>query len=116
MQTAVYSSVFSTTDANCAYDKFMNIYKSLLQISCPVKMIKLHRKFIKREPWITKGLIMSSINNAKLLKNKLKTQSPELVNKHRIYCSIFNTINRAAKVKYYTEMLNTHKQDIKETW
>ena len=79
-------------------------------------MIKLHRKFIKREPWFTRGLLVSSIRKAKLLKKKLKRQSPESINKYRIYCSIFNKIKRAAKVKYYTEMLNTHKHDIKETW
>ena len=92
----------------------MNIYKSLLEISCPVKIIKLgiHRKFIKREPCrpITKGLIISLIHKAKLHKKKLKRKSPELINKYRIYCSIFNKIKRAAKVKYYTEMLNIYTQ------
>ena len=37
------------------------------------------------------------------------------INKYRIYSSIFNKIKRAEKVKYYTEMLNTHKHYIKET-
>ena len=49
LKSADYSSVLSTTDANEAYDKFMNICKSLLEISCRVKMITLHRKYIRRE-------------------------------------------------------------------
>ena len=78
LKTADYSSVFSTTDANEAYYKFMNVYKSLLEISCPVKIIKLHRKFIKREPWITNGLIISSINKANLLKKETKKTEPRI--------------------------------------
>ena len=64
---ADYSSVLSTTEANEAYDNFMLIYKSLYKISCPIKTIRGTRKYLKREPWVTSGILTSSIHKAKLL-------------------------------------------------
>ena len=53
---ADYTSVLSAIDSNEAYNNFMQIYKSLFEISCPVKTTKINiKKYIKREPWITSG-------------------------------------------------------------
>ena len=38
------------------------------------------------------------------------------INAYKNYCNIFNKLKRSAKTKYYTEMLNLHKDSIKETW
>ena len=67
---ADYTSVLSAIDPNEAYNNFMQIYKSLFEISCPVKTTKINKKYIKREPWITSGLLVSSINKEKLLRRK----------------------------------------------
>ena len=46
----------------------------------------------------------------------VESLSPETASAHREYCRIFNKIKRAAKTKYYTEMLDQRKSSIKETW
>ena len=88
---ADYSSVLSTTATNEAYDNFMLIYKSLYEISCPIKTIRGTRKYLKREPWITSGILTSSIHKAKLLRKKLNKPSPEKASAHREYCRIFKS-------------------------
>ena len=110
------SSVLSTTDANETYDNFMLIHKALYEISCPIKSIRGTRKYLKRKPLVTSGISTSSIYKAKLLRKKLNKPGPETTNAHREYCRMFNKIKRAAKTKYYTEMLDQRKHSIKETW
>ena len=111
-----YSTVLSIADVNEVYDNFMIIYKSLFEISCPVKHMKVKRKYIKREPWIISGILTSSLNKAKLLRKKLSRPNPEMINKYKEYCRMFNKIKRAAKSAYYTEMIEARKHNIKETW
>jgi len=74
---ADYTSVLLAIDPNEAYNNFMQIYKSLFEISCPVKTTKINNKYIKREPWITSGLLVSSINKDKLLRRKLHKPNME---------------------------------------
>ena len=107
---ADFSTVLSTVDVNEAYDNFMIVYKSLFELSCPVKHMKVKKKYIKRKPWITSGILTSSLNKAKLLRKKLSRASPEAINK------VFNKVKRAAKSAYYAEMLEVRKHSIKETW
>ena len=45
---ADYTSVLSAIDPNEAYNNVMQIYKSLFEISCPVKTTKINKKYIKK--------------------------------------------------------------------
>ena len=69
--------MLSAIDPNEAYNNVMQMYKSLFEISCPVKTTKINKKYIKREPWITSGLLVSSINKDKLLRRKLHKPNTE---------------------------------------
>ena len=107
--------MLSAIDPN-EMNNFMQIYKSLFEISCPVTTTKINTKYIKREPWITSGLLVSSINKDKLLRRKLQKPNMERENIYRAYCRIYNKTNRAAKTKYYPEILEERKYSIKDTW
>ena len=113
---ADYTFVLSAIDPNEAYNNCMQIYKSLFEISCPVKTTKINKKYIKRVPWITSGLLVSSINKEKLLRRKLHKPNMERENAYRAYCRIYNKTKRAAKTKYYAEILEERKYSIKDTW
>ena len=75
--------------------------------------MKVKRKYIKRDPWITSGfalfsneVIMTSLlNKAKLLRKKLSIPNSETINKYKECFRVFNKIKRAANSAYYTEML-----------
>ena len=95
---------------------FMLIYKSLYEISCPTKTIRVNKIYNKTEPWVTSGILTSSINKEKLLRIKINKPNPEIEKAYRVYCRLFNKIKRAAKTKYFTEILEERKFIIKETW
>ena len=44
LHMADYSTMQSTADGNEDYDNVMIIYRSLFEIPCPVKLVKLKRK------------------------------------------------------------------------
>ena len=71
LAVADYSSVLATNNTNDAYNNFLDIYQYLFDIACPLKQILVKNKYIKRQPWITSGILTSSINKAKLLHKKL---------------------------------------------
>ena len=86
----------------------------------PTQNYKKKLTNIKREPWITSGLLVSSLNKEKLLRRKLHKpnmeRERERENAYRAYCRIYNKTKRAAKTKYYAEILEERKYSIKDTW
>ena len=60
---------------NCpseSFNEFTAIYKCAFDKAFPWKSVKINKKFIKREPWLTSGLLTSSRTRKKLLSNKLR--------------------------------------------
>ena len=53
-----FSDVLNNEDPNDAYNCFLHEYSSLFDKACPIKYIRATYKYIKREPWITSGLMV----------------------------------------------------------
>ena len=53
-----FSDVLNNEDPNDVYNCFLRDYYSLFDKACPIKYIGAKSKYIKREPWITSGLII----------------------------------------------------------
>ena len=113
LAVANYSSVLATNNTNDAYNNFLDIYQYLFDIACPLKQILVKNKYIKRQPWITSGILTSSINKAKLLHKKLSKPTELNIELYKNYCRVFNVLKRAAKASYYTAILNEYKYNIK---
>ena len=104
---------------NCpdeAYTKFIDLYKKPFDIAFPLKTIKISNRNIKREPWMTKGLLNSSRNKSKLLIKKLKKPTQANVTYYKTYVNIFNKAKRKAKIIYYKTKLEENKQNSKQLW
>ena len=97
LETVDFSRVLQENSPDIAYEEFRKSYLDAHDIAFPLK----HRKFIKRSPWITNGLIQSSITKGKLLSKKLK--SPTNVNTitYKRYSILYNKLLRTAKANYY---------------
>ena len=81
---------------------------------CPLKQIWVKSKYVKRKPWVTSGILTSSINKSKLLRKKMNKPNRQNIEMYKNYCRIFNALKRAAKANYYIDILNKHKKDIKK--
>ena len=81
------------------------------------QQIKLTRRYIKREPWMTQGLINASVNKSKLLPTKIRKPTENNINKYnKDFCKIFNKLKRLIKSKYYTDIFPMNVSNVKRTW
>ena len=111
-----FSAVYSLESADAAYDYFIKLYLNAHDTAFPFATYTQKNKYIKKSPWITAGLVQSSVTKSKLLVRKLKSPSQENHNKYKQYRSIYNRLLRKSKAIYYHEKLQLTKYDMKQTW
>ena len=111
-----FGSVLTSECPNGTYNKFLDIYDNAFNLAIPTKIIKLNRRYIKREPWVTQGLLNRSITKLKLLRAKIKKPSEHNIHKYKEFCKVFNRIKRSAKSNYYTDIFTININNIKRTW
>ena len=111
LSSTEFNTVLSDECPNSAYNTFLHIYKHAYNKAFPLKNVNISRRYIKRQPWITQGILNSSINKCRLLRAKNRNQTVHNEN----YCKVYNKIKRAAKKKYYTESFAQNVNNIKRT-
>lgn len=111
-----FTTINSIECPNASYNCFIDLYQYAFEKCFPLRQIKLTKKHIQHEPWISKGLIVSSRQKCKLYKHKLKKPTDTNIAKYKHYCKLYNRIRRAAKRKYYSDSINKHKGNLKATW
>jgi len=60
---------------------------------------------------MTTGLLTSSINKAKLFNKKLSKPIEPNIAKYKTFNKLYNTT-----IRYYDEVFNSNKHNIKQTW
>jgi hypothetical protein len=111
-----FSDIYLQTNPNDAYNIFLKIVQTFYEQSFPKKQTLISKKYIKREPWVTKGLLTSSINKAKLHKKKLSNPTEHNICKYKTYNKLYNKTRRIIKIRYYHELFESNKYNIKQTW
>jgi len=104
-------------ETNTAHNYFITKFNEIIDQIAPEKEIIIKNKYTPKEKWFTKGLLKSSRNKDKLYRksiNKPKTDETHI--KYVKYRNLFNKIKRSTKAKYYNDVLEENKNDIKNTW
>ena len=102
---------------NIAFESFSNRVTNVLNSKAPLISKTIPMKYVRREPWMTKGLIASSIECNKLyIKSLGKTANAKEVIDYKSYRNRYNYIKRNAKKSYYTEKVYKYKDNSKKLW
>ena len=111
-----FSHILQINCPNESFNKFISKYKNAFDKAFPLKSVKINNKYIKREPWITPGLLTSSRTRTKLLTKKLR--NPTNINIHTFssYNNLYNKVKRATKANYYHVIIEENKFNMKKTW
>ena len=110
-------SVLETTSLHDAYNFLVSTINTALDQHAPEKTVTIPYKHIVRQPWMTPALIKSSKTKIKLYKKCIsKPRTNELHQKYITYRNILNTLKRSSKDRYYKELLERYKGDIRKTW
>ena len=94
LQETDFSHILNIDYAENAYDEFMELYRMAFEKAFPLRSVKVHKTYIKKDPWITSGLLKSSRQKAKLFSKKLNNPSEHNINAFKIYNNIFNKLKR----------------------
>ena len=113
-------NIYDTLDPNEAYNIFLDTFMLLYDKYCPVQNIKLNtnRKDVTRmdKAWITSALKNSCRKKNLLYKQFPKSKTFESEQRYKIYKNKLISILRNVKVRYYEQLLEQNKTDIKKTW
>ena len=111
-----FEHINQINDANAAYKEFMILYHEAFDKAFPLRNVTYKNKRIKREPWITTGIIKSSKTKSKLLAKKLKQPTDENIQTYKQYNNILTKTKKAMKKAYFQNALNENKYNIKKVW
>ncbi len=118
VQLTNWDSILSETSANVAYNVFLDKFTSLYNHCFPLKVrtVNVNSNRIPQKPWITNA-ILSSIRRKNILYRKYRS-SPTDSNKRSLvnYRNTLTSVIRTAKKKYYCNLLDDQKHNLKQTW
>ena len=103
-------------NTNTAFTHFMSTLTNIIDTHAPLKTFIVKRKNIRREPWFTKALQISSKKLRKLYKEYISSKDIHAHNKYIEYRNLYNKIRKAAKTLHYSSLFNEYRNNIKKTW
>lgn len=88
-----------------------------LERHAPLQEVIIPAKYIKREPWVSKGILVSSQTAVKLHRNSLKkSKTDDAYKRHLKYRSLFFNIKRVAKQNYYANLFHQYRNNMRQLW
>ena len=102
---------------NDDYDTFIMELNSILDKIAPIHTIKISKKKMLLNKWMTNGLRKSSDKCRKLYKETLKNGvNNDVVKKYREYRNTLTRLKRASKKQYYASKCKEHSTNLKKLW
>ena len=111
-----WSTIYNEQDVNKAYAEFNDIIKQTYDMHCPRKKMRIDNKKKANKPWLTNSLIKCCKQKLKLYKRFINNKNESNEKKFKNYRNRLTTVLKFSEKKYYNDLLNLHKGNIKETW
>ena len=105
LKTIDFTPVMELQCVNASYNKCMELHMDAYYASCPLQNKIIQNEYGKQSPWITKGLIYSSITKSKLLQLFLRNPTSD---------NTQNCKKSKAKATYFDEQIKLAKYDMKQ--
>lgn len=110
-------SLLHSGTVNDAYSHFADKLKKHLNELAPIKTKTLSPQKLKRDPWMTKGLLTSIKTKNKLFKKSKGKPNESLAKKSYVkYNKVLNKVKRKAKTSYINSILKDNFNNVKKTW
>jgi potassium voltage-gated channel Eag-related subfamily H protein 8 len=110
-------SFLDQLDIDRQFTELVRHLQEYIDICAPLKMAKIPYKYAKRNKWMTKGLMHSSRHLCKLRRYMTgKPAHSSEVCAYKKYRNLYNRLVRLARIKYYGELFDSHRNDIASTW
>ena len=106
-----------TDDVNTSFEKLHIELSTMLDHFVPFSTHEINHKSLRREKWVTPG-ILNSINTSKKNYKKMlaNNQDSNLCTRYHEYAKVLKKTLRFAKKAYYVERCNLYKSNTKKLW
>ncbi len=108
--------VYSSDDPQLAYDAFHELFFTLYNTHFPVINQRFNKNVHLREPWFSKGLLISRSRKLKLDELAARFPTDFNLNLYKRYRNIYNQVVKSAKKLYYCNAMRGAQSDLKKTW
>ena len=118
LQKEDWSTMAQETDVNLQTDYLQHRLEVLLDAHCPKKEFSISYNSLRKEPWMTKGLMTSSKRSKELYKKTIHaTEGTDLSNRrYKEYAKTFKRLKRLAKIHYFNDKCNEYKKNTSKLW
>ena len=117
MSETDWSQVEHQDEPIIAYNTFFEIFQNQYDAYCPVVSKKSkNKRLIPRNPWLTKGLLISRQTKEKLLRDKTLIKTQDAKDKFYTYNSIYTKLIKRSKKMHYVNKFSEARGDCKKTW
>ena len=100
-----------------AFSRFHDELKNCIEQVAPSKTLTISDKSLRREPWMTKGILKSARHKEQLYKKCIKKGKEHIAyHKYIQYRNTYNKIKRKAKSIYALKTLQDFQNNMKKTW
>ena len=100
-----FAPVFHLYNANEAYNIFIDVVLAHFKSSFPLKLVSLNKSRSYAQPWITKGLRISSKTKNKLYHKQHTHRTETCIERYKTFNRIYNKLKRKAKNIYFQHQL-----------
>ena len=113
-----WSALENEADVDIQTEFLQNKMRKLLDAHCPETELTISSKTLRREPWLTKGLMTSCKKSRDLYKKTLDptTNNCLSVLKYKQYSNTLTRLKQYAKVAYYQAKCAEFRHNTKNLW
>ena len=104
-------------NTNEQFDNFHTKLTDLIDQYLPLTTRRIPHRRVRKEPWVSSGLLISINKNKKLYKKYLKNRDCKSIEEtYKCYNQRLKRIKRAARKKYYLDTCEENKYNSKKLW
>ena len=107
-----WTQVLNSGSVNKAYQLFIEKFKDIYYLCCPVKKVNINKKCIDK-PWFTPGLKNACKKKNCLYKSYLQTKRKAVLQKYKKYKNKLVSILRNEAKRYYSTVVKNSHSDMK---
>ena len=97
-------------------DKFLDGFAEIVNLHAPLRPQTRKETRLKTKPWITKSILKSIQKKNAMFKQCYKKNDESSIKNYKNYCNLLTSVKRAAKLKYYTNMIEMNKKNFSKQW
>ncbi len=111
-----WNIVYNIDDTQNACNKFFEQINNAVELFFPLKTQRFNKNIHRRDPWFTKGLLVSRKNKNQLKMNFIECPTDANNSAYKKYLTIYNKVVREAKKMFYRTQLQKNQSNLKKTW